>query len=155
MKVYFDSSALVAVYVTEAHSERARRKLRRQGAVPWTPLHDVEVSNALRLLRGRGQIDDTELEGLLGHVAEDLQKGRLAPPAIDLGGVFRRAATLSEKHASGTLARTLDILHVAAALEIGSKTVVSGDGRQIALANLAGLRTFDIRGQSGAKASAR
>jgi predicted nucleic acid-binding protein len=44
MTVYFDSSALVAVYVTEAYSERARRELRKRGAVPWTPLHDLEVS---------------------------------------------------------------------------------------------------------------
>lgn len=145
MTVYFDSSALVAVYVTEAYSERARRELRNCASLPWTPLHDLEVRNALRLLRGRGQIDEVELEGLLEHVDDDIEKGRLARPVIDLGAVFRRAGELSRKRASKTLARTLDVLHVAALIEIGCRTLVSGDERQIALARAEGLRTIDIR----------
>ena len=119
MTVYFDSSALVSVYVTEAYSERTRRKLRKRGPVPWTPLHDLEVRNALRLLHGRRQIDEAELEGLLGHIDDDRQRGRLA--------------------------RTLDVLHVAALIEIRCETLVSGDERQITLARAEGLRTFDIR----------
>jgi predicted nucleic acid-binding protein len=145
MTVYFDSSALVAVYVTEAHSDRARRELRRRDVVPWTPLHELEVRNALRLLYGRGQIDETELHGLLGHIDDDLLRGRLARPVIDLAAAFRRAEELSRKHSSWTLARTLDVLHVAALMEIGCQMLVSGDERQIALARAEGLRTFDIR----------
>ena len=145
MTIYFDSSALVSIYVTEAYSERARRELRKRGPVPWTPLHDLEVRNALRLLHGRRQIDEAELEGLLGHIDDDLQRGRLARPVIDLGAAFRRAEELSRKHASKTLARTLDVLHVAALIEIGCGTLVSGDERQITLARAEGLRTFDIR----------
>ena len=84
MTVYFDSSALVSVYVTETYSERARRELRKRGRVPWTPLHDLEGRNALRLLHGRRQIDEAELEGLLGHIDDDLQRGRLARPSSTL-----------------------------------------------------------------------
>ena len=145
MTVYFDSSALVAVYVTGAYSARARRELRKHGRVPWTPLHDLEVRNALRLLHGRRQIDEAELHGLLEHVEDDLQRGRLARPVIDLGAAFRRAEGLSRKHASKALARTLDVLHVAALIEIGCETLVSGDERQIALAKAEGLRALDIR----------
>jgi predicted nucleic acid-binding protein len=86
-----------------------------------------------------------ELHGLLGHIDDDLQRGRLARPVIDLGAAFRRAEELSRKHASKTLARTLDVLHVAALIEIGCKTLVSGDERQITLAKAAGLRALDIR----------
>lgn len=145
MTVYFDSSALVAVYVTEAYSARARRELRKHARVPWTLLHDLEVRNALRLLHGRHHIDDTELHGLLGHIDDDLQRGRLAPPVIDLGAAFRRAEELSRTHAPKTLARTLDVLHVAALIEIGCETLVSGDERQITLAKAEGLRALDIR----------
>ncbi len=145
MRVYFDSSALVAVYVSEAHSARARAEIRRHVPVPWTPLHDLEVGNTLRLLRGRGQITAAELRGLLGHIDEDVEKGRLQRPTLDLGAVFRRAGNLSEAHASTTLARSLDILHVAAALELGCGSLVSGDDRQIALAKAEGIRTIDIR----------
>lgn len=145
MKTYFDSSAIVAVYVNEAHSPRARAELRRHASVPWTPLHDVEVRNALRLLRGRGHIDAKELRGLLAHVDQDVNAGRLHRPPVDLAAVFRRAADLSEAHAGRTLARTLDILHVGAALELGCTSLVSGDDRQIALARAEGMRVVDIR----------
>lgn len=145
MKAYFDSSALVAVYVTEVHSQAARRELRRHDAVPWTPLHELEVKNALRLLHGRGQIDEDELTAFLGHVDEDSSKGRLARPAVDLDAVFRRAEDLSRRHATSTLARTLDILHIAALLEIGCTTLVSGDERQIAVAAAENIAAVDIR----------
>jgi predicted nucleic acid-binding protein len=145
MTAYFDSSALVAIYVNEEHSDAARQEIRNHASVAWTPLHDVEVRNALRLLRGRGQIEAKELAALLGHIDEDLAQGRLARAAIDLDAVFRRAAELSERKSAETLARTLDILHVAAALEIGSSIIVSGDARQLALAASQDLVTVDIR----------
>jgi hypothetical protein len=44
-----------------------------------------------------------------------------------------------------TLARTLDVLHVAALIEIGCEALVSGDERQTALAKAEGLRALDIR----------
>jgi predicted nucleic acid-binding protein len=150
VNVYFDSSALVAVYVNEAHSASARAELRKHVSVPWTPLHDLEVRNAFRLLHGRDHIDSDELQGFLAHVDQDLDDGRLARPALELDAVFRRAGHLSEGNAGRTLARTLDILNVAAALELRCTILVSGDGRQIALAETQGMRTFDIRiGRSG------
>jgi predicted nucleic acid-binding protein len=148
VKVYFDSSALVAVYVNEAHSVRARGELRRHVPVPWTPLHDLEVRNALRLLEGRTLIDVDQLRGLLAHLDDDLKKGRLQRPALELEAVFRRAGDLSEIHVSKTLARTLDILHVAALIELGCTRLVSGDERQIALAKAEGIQIFDIRARA-------
>jgi len=145
VKVYFDSSALIAVYVNEAHSDRARAEIRKHVAVPWTPLHDLEIRNALRLLCGRSRIDAKQLGGLLAHIDEDLERGRLERPAIDLGAVFHRAGKLSEIHARRTLARALDILHVAAARELACTTLVSGDDRQIALARAEGIRVVDVR----------
>ena len=148
MSVYFDSSALLAVYVTETYSESARREIRTCAAVPWTPLHDFEVRNALRLLHGRGQVDEAELVALLGHIDEDLSTGRLARIAVDLGAVFRRAEELSRRHGAATLARTLDILHIAALLESGCTTLVTGDERQLALAASEDLTTVDIRARA-------
>lgn len=58
-------------------------------------------------------------------------------PALELAAVFGRAEALSAAHASTTLARTLDILHVASLIEIGCTRLVSGDERQIALARAA------------------
>jgi len=156
VKVYFDSSALIAVYVNEVHSSRARSELKKHVSIPWTPLHDLEVRNALRLLHGRARIDKTELHVLLAHLDDDLRMGRLERPVIDLGAVFRRAGGLSEIHSHETLARSLDILHVAALIELGCTRLVSGDERQINLAKAEAIATFDIRtGQVSSGGAAR
>jgi hypothetical protein len=97
-----------------------------------------------RMLR---EIDDLEgvahLEQLLDGVDHVVDALRVV--VIDLGAAFRRAEELSRKHASKALARSLDVLHVAALIEIGCETLVSGDDRQITLAKAEGLRALDIR----------
>jgi predicted nucleic acid-binding protein len=40
--------------------------------------------------------------------------------------------------------RTLDLLHVAAAVSLGAKNFITCDGRQLALANAAGLHANKI-----------
>jgi predicted nucleic acid-binding protein len=47
---------------------------------------------------------------------------------------------LSEKHATKDGQRTIDLLHVAIALECGAKTFLSFDKRQRRLATAAGLK---------------
>jgi predicted nucleic acid-binding protein len=142
---YFDSSALVAVYVTEAFSKIARREARRASQLPYTSLHDLEVRNALRVLRGRGMLDGRELRELIGHLEEDLESRRLIETPIDLFDVFRRAGELSHAHASKLLCRALDILHVAAALQLRCERLVSGDDRQLALAAAVGIEPVDVK----------
>ena len=83
MKTYFDSSALVAVYVTERFSDRARDEVRRAGQVPWTGLHELEVRNTLCLLHGRRIIDAREARALAGHLNEDVRGGRLVRLEVD------------------------------------------------------------------------
>ena len=55
-------------------------------------------------------------------------------------GAFRRADDISEKHAATEGQRTIDLLHVALALECGAKTFLSFDTRQRKLAKAAGLK---------------
>ena len=55
-------------------------------------------------------------------------------------GAFRLAARLSEPRSATTGARSLDILHVAAAKSLRAVEFVSFDTRQRALALTAGLR---------------
>ena len=53
MTTYVDSSALVAVYVSERFSQSARRAVRAVPQIPFTQLHELEVPNAFALLVGR------------------------------------------------------------------------------------------------------
>jgi predicted nucleic acid-binding protein len=145
VKTYFDSSALVAVYVTERFSARARAEARRAAQLPFTGLHELEVANTFRLLYGRQVIDNQAARMLALHVVEDVEASRLLRVPVDYTNLFTRACELSDRHAARLLCRCLDILHVACALDIGCQRFVSGDDRQLRLARAAGLKPLDIK----------
>ena len=145
MTSYFDASALVATYVHEPFSARARREVGATASIPYTPLHELEVSNALRTLHGRGVLDARELRGVLDQISEDKAEHRLQDVRPDLFVAFAEAARLSAAHATRLLCRSLDLLHVAIALHLGCRRFVSGDDRQLALASAEGLEAVDIK----------
>lgn len=144
MTAYFDTSALVAVYVTEIHSKAARRALRAQGPIPFTPLHRLELRNAFELLVGRSLLSTGERDAIAIQVQDDRQAGRLIDTAIDWDTTFARAVDLSIAHTRRHLTRSLDLLHVALAIEIGCRTIVSGDRRQLTLSRSLELRSINI-----------
>lgn len=145
MRSYFDSSALVAVYVTERFSVRARDEARRAGQLPFTGLHELEVRNTFRLLYGRRLIGKRAARMLANHVEEDVAAGRLLRVEVDYVALFTRSCDLADRHTARILCRSLDILHVACALGLGCQRFVSGDDRQLRLARSAGLKPIDIR----------
>ena len=145
MTTYADSSALLAVYVTEAFSTEARRQVAAAAQVPFTPLHDLELRNAFQALRGRGLITRGDLRALTGHLEADLHANRLRWTPLDLAAVFADARDLAETHTARLLCRSLDVLHVAAARMIGCKRLISGDDRQLRLARALRLATVDIK----------
>jgi predicted nucleic acid-binding protein len=141
LSAYFDTGVLLKSYVTEKNSAVADALILQAAVpIPFTHFHEIELRTALRLKRGRGEITDAELKGALRSLQEDIDAGRLKKPAYDLPDVFHKAEELSAKHAAITLSRSLDILHVAAAVVIGAKNFVTFDARQAALATRAGLK---------------
>ena len=145
MSTYFDSSVLVAVYVTEASSGAARRALRAVPQAPFTALHELEVRNAFELLIGRGSITRAEGLAIGAQLDEDLDAQRLLRTPLDLERVFEQARDLSRAHSAKALTRSLDLLHVAAALIIPCTRFVSADSRQLAVARGAGLKGVEPR----------
>jgi predicted nucleic acid-binding protein len=144
VSAYFDTSALLAAYVTEIHSPVARWALRRHGSISFTPLHRLELRNALELLVGRRILSAAERDGLVAQIQEDRQAGRLIDAAADWEVVLTIAGDLSIAHTRKYLTRSLDLLHVAVALELKCETFVSGDRRQLRVARAAKLRPIDI-----------
>lgn len=143
MRIYFDTSLLLKVYVLETNSPAALAALRTENSpVPFTHLVELELRTAIRLKRGRGEITPTQQRAVLQTVEGDLAKGVLARPVYDLDSVYRRAETLSAKYAVSTMTRSADIWHVAAALEIGCYGFSSFDDRQRKLASLSKLKLF-------------
>jgi predicted nucleic acid-binding protein len=138
---YVDAGVLVKSYVAEANSPAALALLEAEALpLPLTHFQEVEIRNAIRLKVFRREITASNAISSLAVLNEDIRENRLLRPSYSITGVFHRAEELSGLYASNTGARTLDILHVAAALEIGARKFVSLDERQRAVAKKAGLK---------------
>jgi predicted nucleic acid-binding protein len=142
---YVDSSVLVAVYVPERFSKAARQAVRAVPQIPFTQLHELEIHNAFELLVGRRLITREECRAIQAQLDADLDSQRLARVPLDLDSVFTNASDLSRAHTNRYLARSLDLLHVAAAQALKCSTFVSADDRQLAAAKAAGLKVVDIK----------
>jgi predicted nucleic acid-binding protein len=145
MTTYVDSSALVPVYVPERFSRTARSVVQAAQQIPFTPLHALEVPNAFELLVGRGAITRDECRAILEQLQEDIDAQRLKIVSPDFDEVFGQAGELSRLYTARFLARSLDLLHVAAAHVTSCKRFVSGDDRQLAVAKASGLRVVDVK----------
>jgi predicted nucleic acid-binding protein len=141
---YADSSALVPLYVPESFSAAARSVVSKAGQVPFTALHQLEVPNAFELLVGRRLITRDQCRAILRQLHDDVESQRLVPTTLDLDRMFADAGELSRKYTARVLARSLDLLHVAAAHLALCKTFVSADQRQLAVARATGLSVLNI-----------
>ena len=142
---FFDSSVLAAIYLAEPHSAAARKAVSRVPVVPYTALHHLEVRNAFRLLVGWKRMTATQSVAVLSRLEEDIAAGRLARTHVDLDALFSRAEELSKRHSGRLLTRSLDVLHVAAALELSCPRFVTLDTRQSRLAAASGLKVVNLR----------
>ena len=138
-KVYFDTGALVKLYIVESGSEFVQRKATAATSIPLNELQETELRNAIHAAIGRQTISPTAGAMALEHVDSDLRAGVLTHAAVDWSAVWSRAAHLARLHTEKLLCRTLDILHVAAAEACGADLVVTGDSRQFKLCKAAGL----------------
>ena len=146
MKSYFDSAVLVKAYCLETTSPQALSLMKRATPpLPFTPLHALEIRNALRLKRHRKELTESQLRGALRGLQDDIDSGFLGAQDQDLHEVFAQAESLSAQHTQSSGARSLDILHVAAALVLMTDEFVSFDGRQRSLAVEAGLKVLPRR----------
>jgi len=140
---YFDSGVLVKAYCREQNSPESIALIQSQPTpLPLTHLQEAEVRNALRLKVFRREMTAAALRGGLSLLDEDIREGRLERPHYDAMAIYRQAELLSRRYAVTTGARMLDILHVAAALEIEAVRFVSFDHRQRAVAKKAGLKVL-------------
>ena len=113
---------------------------RRSEALPFTWLHRLELRNALRLRVFRREITAAQRDASLNMVLADLAAGILGEASPTLADVVLEAERLSALHSEKLGTRSLDILHVAAALVLGCASFLTFDQRQAALARAAGLK---------------
>ena len=141
MTAYFDTSVITKWYLPEPDSAEALR-VRAWFAPPavLTHLHRVELVTAWHLKVFRHEIPRGIVEQAWGHVEADIAAGLWELPAYDLVDVYSQAESISRRYTAILGARSLDILHVAAALILGAPAFITDDDRQARLARAAGLR---------------
>ncbi|MCW5547490.1 MAG: type II toxin-antitoxin system VapC family toxin, partial [Opitutaceae bacterium] len=138
--LYIDPSALRGLYVHEPISRRMvawRGKLK--GPLAITRFGHAELVNAIALGCFRGDFTEVEMTKSLAHVDEDFADGDLKLVDLLWRAALDKSMALSRQHAPGLGTRSMDVLHVASALELGAKHFATYDQRQARLAKACGL----------------
>ena len=138
--IYADASFLVSLYGPDTNSAAAARAMRtaKQPAV-LTILGELEVVNAFGLRVYRNEASAMEARVSLENFNKDLREGALRlRPLPEL--VLERARHLSEQTTARLGTGATDLLHVAAALEMGAEFLYSFDKQQRKLAQAVRLK---------------
>jgi predicted nucleic acid-binding protein len=137
---YVDPSALLKLYLKEPES-RAIANWRMTTGDPLLVTHHgrLELINGIGLAAFRGFISNETRDAALASLDDDFARGRYRQADLLWRATLNRAAELSRVHATVIGCRSLDILHVASAIELKLKYFVTFDARQRQLARAAGL----------------
>jgi predicted nucleic acid-binding protein len=147
MAAYYDSSVLIALYVVEECTDAVTAfTATRAEPVMVHDLHALEAENGLRAKVFRKEMTEKQCRQVLARIAEDTTDGRLVRRPVNWYDVFAGARRLSAELTARCGCRSLDLLHIAAALHWRCAPFVSSDDRQLRAAALARLEVLDVRG---------
>ena len=138
--VYADTSFVVSLYATDAHSADARRRMVAPPLVWFTPLHHAECAHAIAQHVFQGKISSAGAQELNRHLKEDRAAGLWVEVELP-EGVFDVCADLARRYAPRLGVHTLDSQHVACALELKAEQFWTFDERQAKLAKAVGLKS--------------
>lgn len=140
MKIYLDTSFLVSLYSPDINSGTAARTMHgSKGERVITTLGELEVVNALGLRVFRKEVSAAEAQSSLSDFEKDLRDGILQLRPLP-EQAFDHARQLSRQTTARLGTRTADLLHVAAALELGVDWLYSFDKQQRKLARAVRLK---------------
>jgi hypothetical protein len=121
------------------------RLVRRSGEpIPFSQLHELELTNALRLRVFRRDATRKQVDATLARIAEDLEAGVLHRVPVDWPLALARCIELADRHTPQLGCRSMDLLHVSAATMSTSGRFVTADRRQSTAARRVGLATTRI-----------
>ena len=141
MSVYADTSFFVSLYLPDRHSAEAERGMAAKPRIWFGPLHRAEWMHAVSQHVFRKEITALEARRVQTELVRDLESGLWA--MVDMPeSVWEVCSDLARRHGARLGIRTLDSLHVAAAVELGAKAFWTFDERQAKLAAVEGLPSF-------------
>jgi predicted nucleic acid-binding protein len=141
MKAYADTGFVVSLYKAAITSAAAAATMGRLQAPVWlSQLGELEIHNAFQLAVFRGEIDTTSALRKKQLFAEDLAKGVFAILPVPAATLYSKAIELAERHSATLGTRSLDLMHVAAALILKADLFLSFDERQKKVAQKEGIK---------------
>ena len=144
-QVYAEPSALAQLYLHQSASrEMVAWRRRTSGSLPVTHHGRVEIINAINLAAYRGEVTTEKAAAAHTLLGDDFVYGQLAQVDILWRAALNRAAQLSMAHTPKLGTRSLDVLHVACALELNLRLFLTFDERQQKLAAAAGLKLVRV-----------
>ncbi|NJL27749.1 MAG: type II toxin-antitoxin system VapC family toxin [Thermoanaerobaculia bacterium] len=140
MLLALDSSVLVSLFLKDPHNDLAEALLSAHaGPVLISPLNGLEFHNALGLRVHREELDPEQRNRIQRIFDHQAQTGRFV---LKEAGprVWERATRLAQDYTPRFSCRSLDVWHVAFALEVKAPAFWSFDQRQRRFAKAVGLK---------------
>jgi predicted nucleic acid-binding protein len=140
LRIYCDTSFLVSLYSLDVNSAEAAHAVQDfSGERLLTTFGELEFVNALELRVFRKEVSPSQTRASLADFEHDLRDGIILLRELP-EQAFERARHLSQQTMAKMGTRTADLLHVAAALELGVDYLYSFDQQQRRLAQSVRLK---------------
>jgi predicted nucleic acid-binding protein len=145
VRVYFDPSVLVPLYVQEAASAGLREFVLLQSPqVLLNELQELELKNAIRQKVTRKEITEGTAARSLRLLDDDFVAERVVRKPVVWTVVYAQAEKLSRRLAAKQVCRSFDLLHVAIAVASKVKRFATFDQDQMLVARAARLKVVEL-----------
>lgn len=139
--IYADPSALLKLYLNEPESRVMATWRAKIRAPLWVTHHGrLELTNGIGLAAYRGIVAAAICDAALAALDHDFAQGLYVQADLLWRATLKRASDISREFTRDIGCRSLDVLHVASALELGLRSFVTFDARQKQLARAVKLR---------------
>ena len=139
--IYGDTSFLIAVYRQgdSFHATAIKLAAELRQPIALTLLGELELHNGVHRCLAAKIIDQREHDAILRQISDDEVDGILLRQAVDQVELYAHARNLSKKFTQEISARSLDILHVAAARLLRASPFISFDAKHRLLVQKTGM----------------
>ena len=143
MSAYADTSFIVSLYKEDSASVEAAAAIRNvEAPILLSELSVLEFLNATNLAVFRKEITGDARAIISQRFNSDLEAGIFRTLPVPSSKLYPTSARLSDTHSATLGTRSLDLMHVAAALILGAQTFLSLDSRQRAAAKAEGMKVL-------------
>jgi predicted nucleic acid-binding protein len=112
--------------------------------VLWTPWQRLEVFNGMCQAERAGLLARGESRQVIRLLEQEVRLGYWPHVEFDWTDAVRTAGELRAEHSLHMVVRSMDLFHVAIAIEVGAEVLLSFDNDQITLAKAAGLTVLAL-----------